>query len=80
LICLTKSRPDIMTAVSFGATKSTSLTQDDHNQLYYIVEYIRATADKSHHRIYIGTGSAIKLYFEIDASYLIHSDSKGHTG
>ena len=68
-----------MTDVSFRATKSTSLTQDDYNQLYYIiVEYIRATADKDH-RIYIGTGSAIQLYCEVDASYLIHLDSKGHT-
>ncbi len=46
LMYLTKSRPDIMTAVSFGATKSTSLTQTYYDQLYYIVEYIRATADK----------------------------------
>ena len=43
------------------------------------MEYIRATADKGH-RIYIGTSSAIQLYCEVDASYLIHSDSKGHTG
>jgi hypothetical protein len=68
-----------MTAVSFGATKSTSPTQDDYNQLYYIVKYIIATADKGH-RIYIGISSAIQLYCEVDASYLIHSDSKGHTG
>jgi hypothetical protein len=71
-----------MTAVSFGATKSASPTQDDHNQLLYciVVEYIRATADNGH-RIHIGTGSAIQLYCEVDASYLIHSDSnKGHTG
>ena len=74
---LTKSRPDIMTAVSFGATKSTSPTQDDYDQLYYIVEYIRAKG----HSIYIGTSSGIQLYYyEVDASYLIHSDSKGHTG
>ena len=68
-----------MTAVSFGATKSTSPTQTDYDQLYYIVEYIRATADKDY-RIFIGTSSAIQLYCEVDASYLIHSDSKGHTG
>jgi hypothetical protein len=49
MMYLTKSRPDIKTAVSFGATKSTSPTQDDYNQLYCIVEYIRATADKGHH-------------------------------
>ena len=79
LMYLTKSRPDIMTAVSFGATKSTSPTQTDYDQLlYYIVEYIRATADKGH-RIFIGTSSAIQLYCEVDARYLIHSDSKGHT-
>jgi hypothetical protein len=35
LMYLTKSRPDIMTAVSFGATKSTSPTQGDYNQLLY---------------------------------------------
>ncbi len=43
------------------------------------MEYIRATADKGH-RIYIGTSSAIQLYCEVDASYLIHFDFKGHTG
>jgi hypothetical protein len=69
LMYLTKSRPDIMTAVSFRATKSTSPTQD----------IIRATADKGR-RIYIGTSSAIQLYCEVDATYLINSDSKGHTG
>ena len=29
---------------------------------------------------YIGISSAIQLYCEVDASYLINSDSKGHTG
>ncbi len=50
---LIKSRPNIMTAVSFGATnKSTYPTQDGHYQLYYIVEYLRVLADKGH-SIYI---------------------------
>ena len=79
LMYLTKSRPDIMTAVSFGATKSTAPTEDDYQQLYYIVEYLRVTADKGH-RIYMNIGEAIQLYCEVDASYLIHPDSKGHTG
>jgi hypothetical protein len=43
------------------------------------VEYIRATADRGH-RIYIGTSSVIQLYCEVDASHLLHPDSKGHTG
>jgi hypothetical protein len=77
---LTKSRLDIMTTVSFGATKSTSPTQITSNSICYkLLEFIRATADKGH-RIYIGTSSAMQLYCEVDASYLIHSDSKGHTG
>jgi hypothetical protein len=46
-------------AVSFGATKSTRPTQDDHNQLYYIVEYLRATADKGY-RIHNGSSGAIQ--------------------
>ena len=49
LMYLTKSRPDIMAAVSFRATKSTSPTQD----------IIRATADKGR-RIYIGNSYTAK--------------------
>ena len=79
LMYLTKSRPDIMAAVSFGATKSTNPTEDDYQQLYYIVEYLRATATKGH-RIFVHIDSSIQLYCEVDASYLIHPDSKGHTG
>jgi hypothetical protein len=63
LMYLTKSRPDIiMTAVSFGATKSTSPTQDDHKT-----------------RVAAYTSGPAGLY-EVDASCLIHFDSKGYTG
>ena len=80
LMYLTKSRPDIMAAVSFGATKSTNPTEDDYHQLSYIVDYLRATATKGHRIfVHIADGS-IQLYCEVDASYLIHPDSKGHTG
>ena len=79
LMYLTKSRPDIMAAVSFGATKSTNPTEDDYQQLYYIVEYLRVTPTKGH-RIYVHIGDSLQLYCEVDASYLIHPDSKGHTG
>ena len=80
LMYLTKSRPDIMAAVSFGATKSTNPTEEDYQQLYYIVDYLRVTASKGH-RIFVHiVDSSIQLYCEVDASYLIHPDSKGHTG
>ena len=80
LMYLTKSRPDIMAAVSFGATKSTNPTEEDYQQLYYIVDYLRVAASKGH-RIFVHiVDSSIQLYCEVDASYLIHPDSKGHTG
>jgi hypothetical protein len=79
LMYLTKSRPDIMTAVSFGATKSSAPTADDYQQLEYVINYLRCTPDKGH-RIFINIGEAIQLYCEVDASYLVHTDSKGHTG
>eukprot|EP01036_Dinobryon_divergens_P030113 gene30113-biopygen24268 len=56
LMYLTKSRPDIM---SFGATKSTNPTEEDYQQLSYIVEYLRATAIKGH-RIFVHMDSHIQ--------------------
>ena len=79
LLYLTKSRPDIMAAVSFAGTKSSNPTDRDHSDLYYVVEYLRATQDIGHilHR---SSTATLRLYCEVDASYLLHSDSKGHTG
>jgi len=69
-----------MAAVSFGAIKSTNPTEEDYQQLYHIVDYLRATASKGR-RIFVHiVDGSIQLYCEIDASYLIHPDSKGHTG
>ena len=79
LLYLTKSRPDIMTAVSFGATKAHSPKEMDFRKLLYIVEYLRITQDKGH-RIYRNEGQPIQLHCTVDASYLLHADSKGHTG
>jgi hypothetical protein len=75
LLYLTKSRPDIMAAVSFAGTKSNR----DMSDLYYVVEYLRATQDFGH-ILHKSNMSALRLYCEVDASYLLHSDSKGHTG
>ncbi len=48
LLYLTKSRPDIMAAVSFAGTKSSSPTDKDLSDLYYVVDYLRATQDIGH--------------------------------
>jgi hypothetical protein len=48
--------------------------------LYYVVEYLRATQDIGH-ILHKSSVSALRLYCEVDASsYLLHPDSKGHTG
>ena len=79
LLYLTKSRPDIMTAVSFGATKAHSPKDLDFRKLLYVVEYLRITPEKGH-RIYRNEGQPVQLHCTVDASYLLHPDSKGHTG
>ena len=43
LLFLTKSRPDIMAAVSFAGTRSSNPTERDLRDLYYVVEHLRAT-------------------------------------
>ena len=43
-----------------------------------MVEYLRATQDFGH-ILHVSTSFALRLYCEVDASFLIHPDSKGHT-
>jgi hypothetical protein len=68
-----------MAAVSFAGTKSSSPTDRDLSDLYYTVEYLRATEDPGH-ILHPSTLNTLRLYCEVDASYLLHPDSKGHTG
>ena len=68
-----------MAAVSFAGTKSSNPTNRDMSDLYYVVEYLRATQEFGH-ILHKSSMSALRLYCEVDASYLLHSDSKGHTG
>ena len=79
LLYLCKSQPDILTAVLFGATKSHAPKVIDYRKLLYIVEYLRITPDKGH-QIYRNSDQPIQLYCTVVASYLLHPDSKGHTG
>jgi hypothetical protein len=68
-----------MAAVSFAGTKSSNPSDKDLSDLYYVVEYLRATQDIGH-ILHTSATSALQLYCEVDASYLLHPDSKGHTG
>ncbi len=69
-----------MAAISFAGTRSSQPTDKDMSDLYYyVVEYLRATQDVGH-IIHPSESSELTLYCEVDASYLLHPDSKGHTG
>jgi hypothetical protein len=81
LLYMTKSRPELLASCSIQATKSRCPTEEDYLQLLYIVEYLRATKDEGLilHTTEINN-KVLQLYCEVDATYLFHDDSKGHTG
>jgi hypothetical protein len=80
LLYLTKSRPDIATAVSFAACHSTSPTKGDFAELLHIVRYLYNTKD---YGLILHSGipnRELILTCYVDASYLTHPDSKSQTG
>lgn len=81
LMFMTKSRPDILAACSFAATKSKAPTERDYVELLCIVHHLRVTRDKGLIlRTIRNADFRLYLYCEVDASYLLHQDSRGHTG
>ena len=75
---LTKSRPEISTAVSFGATNSHNPLQYHYKEMLQVVEFLRATPDDGL-IIRVSRDGRIQFYCQVDASYLLYRDSKGHT-
>jgi hypothetical protein len=76
---LTRSRPDIMANISFAATHSKSPTESDYMDLIHILKYLYDTKNQSLILQPISNLNALTLYCYVDASYLIHSDSKSIT-
>ena len=80
LIYLTKSRPDIMTAISFGATMAAKPTLGAYRELLRCLAYLHSTRFAG---LILKAGvpnRPLQLRCYVDASYLTHSDSKSHTG
>ena len=78
LIYLTKSRPDIATAISFAASHSISPTAGAYKELSRCVQYLYTKeAGLVLHPGKAGDPLTLRCY--VDASYLTHSDSKSHT-
>ena len=77
---LLRSRPDIGTAVSYAATKSANPTVDDYHSLIDILCYLQRTKDVG---LVIHPGvpdQPLQLKCHVDASFLSHPDSRGHSG
>lgn len=81
LMFMTKSRPDILAACSFAATKSKEPREANYENMLCIVHQLRITEDKG---LILKTIESPNfepcLCCEVEASYLLHEDSKGHTG
>jgi desulfoferrodoxin (superoxide reductase-like protein) len=80
LMYLTRSRPDILTAVNFCATKASNPDAEDMEHLYSIVKYINDTRSNKYVISRGQHGPKIAIICEVDAGYLSHHDSKSHTG
>ena len=77
---MTKTRPDISTAVSFASTHSSAPTIGDFNEMLYIVRYLQDTAHRGL-TLHPGVpGQSLTLTCYVDASYLTHADSKSQSG
>lgn len=79
---MTNSRPDIMTAVAYAATKSNKPTEQDYKKLLKIVAYLRQTPNDGT-TLYPKSGSdddKIHLKAYVDAAYMSHDDASSHTG
>jgi hypothetical protein len=80
LIYLTKSRPDISTAVSFGAVSAAKPTKGAYTELLLIINYLYQTQEQGLILKALEPNQALRLTCYVDASYLTHADSKSHTG
>jgi hypothetical protein len=77
---VTKSRPDIATAVSFAAVHAAHPTAGAYAELLLCLKYLFQTR---HMGLILQSGEKnrkLTLTCYVDASYLTHNDSKSHTG
>jgi len=79
---LTNSRPDILTAVAYCATKCTKPTEEDYKKLLKIVAYLRQTPDFGLTMYPKSPDDDDKLHLTayVDAAYMSHDDAGSHTG
>ncbi len=72
-----RSRPDILTAISFLTTRVKGPTEEDDKKLDRVLRYLKGSRGKGI-VIKAEDGLVVKAY--VDASYGVHADMKSHTG
>ena len=71
------TRPDILFATSYLATRSENPTQDDASKLFRVLKYLGGTRST---KLVIKRQDKIQPVIYADASHGLHEDGKGHGG
>ena len=77
LFCAKRSRPDLLTATSFLATRVQAPTSQDYGKLIRLLKYVNGTRDLW---LTLEAEEDWGLFAYIDAAYGQHPDGKSHTG
>ena len=73
-----RSRPEILTATSFLATRAGKADTDDLAKLRRVLRYIRDSPNRGIRLSPGAHGVSVRAY--VDAAYGVHMDGKSHTG
>ena len=73
-----RSRPEILTATSFLATRAAKADEDDLGKLRRVLRYIRDSPNRGIRLSPGAHGVHVRAY--VDAAYGVHMDGKSHTG
>jgi uncharacterized protein with FMN-binding domain len=71
-----RTRPDILKDVSFLATKSNNYSEKDVKAVLQVFRYVMWSKE----RVLVLSGKQLEVCMFVDASFMTHSDLKGHTG
>jgi hypothetical protein len=72
-----RTRSDILTAVSFCATRVLNPTEEDEKKLDRIMSYLLETQD---HKLVLRIGTNVEIRAHVDSSFGVYDDGKSVTG
>ena len=77
LFLANRTRPDVLTAVSFLTKRVLYPTAEDWEKLSRLLSYLEATKDLKQR---LGATLPLRIRTYVDASFAVHPDMKSHTG